>query len=123
MRDVESRGCITIVMWLSYLGLVYISLESVGAWAALIAFVVTIPLFMGMGMIWNMFGNEDKLVARRYAKEEETEKRKRDRLDAVLRDLSDDELRRLQQRLQDGAIDDEVLYEQIVGDDGELLQR
>ena len=49
------------------------------------------------------------------------EKRKRTNLDAVLRDLSDDDLVRLRQRLQDGTVNDEVLYDNLVGDDGELL--
>jgi hypothetical protein len=54
---------------------------------------------------------------------EEIEKRKRDRLDAVLRDLSDDDLLRLKQRLSDGTVQDDNLYDMIVGDDGELINR
>ncbi|MGB7338497.1 MAG: hypothetical protein WBC91_06355 [Phototrophicaceae bacterium] len=50
------------------------------------------------------------------------EKAKRDRLDRVLRDLSDDDLMTLRQRLSDGSIDDDVLYEQMtLSDDGELI--
>ncbi|MDQ7026632.1 MAG: hypothetical protein Q9P44_13875 [Anaerolineae bacterium] len=39
----------------------------------------------------------------------------------MLRDLSDDDLLRLKQRLGDGTVDDDKLYEQIVGGDGELI--
>lgn len=52
---------------------------------------------------------------------EQTDKRKRQALDDVLRDLSDDDLVRLRHRLQDGTIDDGVLYDQLVGDDGEYI--
>lgn len=50
-------------------------------------------------------------------------KRKRDTIDNVLRDLSDDQLETLRQRLSDGTIDDEVLHKRMVGADGELVQR
>jgi hypothetical protein len=49
------------------------------------------------------------------------EKRKRDRLDSVLRDLSDADLLRLRQRLLDGTVNDDSLEEHLVGEDGELL--
>jgi hypothetical protein len=48
-----------------------------------------------------------------------TEKRKRETLDNVLRDLSDEQLDTLRQRLSDGTIDDDVLERRIVGTDGE----
>ncbi|MEL6524642.1 MAG: hypothetical protein AAFQ07_02935 [Chloroflexota bacterium] len=51
-----------------------------------------------------------------------TEKRKRDRIDAVLRDLSDDDLVRLRERLATGHIDDDLLYDRMVGDGGELVR-
>jgi hypothetical protein len=37
--------------------------------------------------------------------------------------LSDADLLRLRDRLTDGGIDDEALYERFVGDDGELVYR
>ncbi|MEM9955783.1 MAG: hypothetical protein AAF846_29560 [Chloroflexota bacterium] len=50
------------------------------------------------------------------------EKAKRDQIDAVLRDLSDEDLVRLKQRLEDGTIDDDLLYEHMtLTDDGELI--
>ena len=48
-------------------------------------------------------------------------KRKRERIDDILRDLSDDELLDLRDRLSDGAIDEDSLYERFIGDDGELV--
>ena len=47
------------------------------------------------------------------------EKRKRERIDTVLRDLSDDDLHRLRTRLS--TMDDDDLEQQLIGDDGELL--
>lgn len=49
------------------------------------------------------------------------EKRKRERIDSVLRELSDEDLMRLKQRLIDGTINDEMIEQQIVGEDGELM--
>lgn len=49
------------------------------------------------------------------------EKRKRKRIDSVLRDLSDDDLLRLRERLIDGSVNDDMLQEQLIGDDGELM--
>ncbi len=76
-----------------------------------------------LGMVWQF-----DLVLRAREKEyknveQSSEKRKRERLDTVLRDLSDEDLIRLKRRLEDGVIDDEVLYERMVGDDGELVNR
>jgi len=47
------------------------------------------------------------------------EKRKRDRLDNVLRDLSNDELYRLRERLS--TVDDIELEDRLLANDGELL--
>ncbi len=54
--------------------------------------------------------------------QEASEKAKRERLDAVLRDLSDTQLQRLRERLSAGDITDEQLG-YMLGDDGELVQR
>lgn len=52
---------------------------------------------------------------------EAIEKRKRQRLDSVLRDLSDDDLIALRHRLSEDDLDDSALYQRLVGDDGDLL--
>ena len=54
--------------------------------------------------------------------EQNQEKAKRERIDKVIRDLSDEDLLRLKSRLVDGSIDDDVLYEHMtLTDDGELV--
>src|SRR5688500_12239523 len=53
---------------------------------------------------------------------ETVEKAKRDRIDSVLRDLSNEDLVRLKERLTNGTINDERLEEALVGEDGELLR-
>lgn len=122
MNNIPVRGAVTIVVWLSYLAMIYVSVEQLAAWAILLAFVLMIPLVVVMGATWNMFGG--RTVAKYDSRDESsTEKRKRERLDNVLRDLSDDDLLQLRQRLQDGTIDENILYERMVGDDGELIQR
>lgn len=111
-------------MWVTYLGMVFFSITNMGAWAILMAFVLMLPLMGGMAFMWTM-AREQPPTQRKATllNDNDAEKRKRDRLDAVLRDLSDDQLLRLRQRLEDGTIDDDSLYEKLVGDDGELISR
>lgn len=122
MMDNSGRSAASVIMWLSYLGMVWFSIDSLGAWAILLAFVLMMPLMGAMGMMWSMGGKSERREAKKTARKQEAEeKRKRERIDNVLRDLSSEDLKRLKQRLEDGVIDEEVLYNQMVGDDGELL--
>ncbi len=118
MTNVPVRGAVTVVLWLSYLAVLYFMAEQLGPWVILLAFVLMIPLIVSTWATWNMFGPDSKSVT-----EESTvnEKRKRERIDNVLRDLSDDDLVLLRQRLQDGTIDEDILYDRMIGDDGELV--
>lgn len=50
-------------------------------------------------------------------------KRKHQVLDDVLRDLSDEQLESLRQRLRDGTIDDAMLQQRMVGADGEIVYK
>jgi NAD/NADP transhydrogenase alpha subunit len=61
--------------------------------------------------------------SRNQTRQSQTEKRKRDRLDRVLRDLSDDELHVLRQRLEDGSIDDDVLHHRIADPEHNHIRR
>lgn len=89
--------------------------------------ISTVTLTYLLGIIWRyklvLMTDAQNQVNHKSDILEQTEKRKRANLDTVLRDLSDDDLVRLRQRLQDGTVDDEVLYDNLVGDDGELLTR
>jgi hypothetical protein len=120
--DTSNRSAASTIMWITYLAMVWFSLEPLGAWAILLAFVLMMPLMGAMGMMWSMGGKSEKRSAKKLATEaKEQEKRKRERIDNVLRDLSSDDLSRLKQRLEDGSIDDDMLYNQMIGDDGELV--
>ncbi|MGB7338496.1 MAG: hypothetical protein WBC91_06350 [Phototrophicaceae bacterium] len=96
-----------------------------------------IPIFLGLffgapflayvlGIVWRynitLSLIDDEADTSDTVTHQQTEKRKRQALDDVLRDLSDDDLVRLRQRLSDGSIDDEILYDQLVGDDGESIR-
>jgi hypothetical protein len=104
------------MMWVVYLAFLVIAQGNMmDGWFFAVALVTMIPMLTGMGIIWRMY-RED----RNAGEDQSEEKRKRDRLDTVLRDLSDDDLMRLRERLSDGSIDDEVLYQQMIGADGEF---
>jgi hypothetical protein len=71
--------------------------------------------------IWNLDVSVRQAKPKAVAELNSIEKRKRDRLDTVLRDLSDADLLRLRQRLLDGTINDDALEDHLIGEDGELL--
>jgi membrane protein implicated in regulation of membrane protease activity len=108
----------SVVMWLAYLAMIYFSYGQLQTWSILLAFVLMMPLMGAMAFMWN--GGTKSSGSK--SQQRESEKRKRERLDAVLRDLSDDELLRLKERLLDGSVNDDILYERMVGDDGELVE-
>ena len=116
-----AKAAATVFIWITYLVIVGM-VARLGLFGLGLAFIVSLPLIAITGMMWGAFGNEsDNQQKQQALSESEIEKRKRDRLDAVLRNLSDDDLVRLKERLADGTIDDEKLYnELVVGDDGEL---
>ena len=116
--DGEKAGA-TAVMWLSYLGMIWFSFSQLGVWSILLAFVLMMPLMGGMAFMWTSKSGERREPMIKI-ESGENEKRKRERLDAVLRDLSSEDLMRLKERLMDGSVDDDVLYDRMVGDDGEL---
>src|SRR5690242_3110825 len=57
--------------------------------------------------IWNLDISVRNAKAKAEAQVNNIEKRKRDRIDTVLRDLSDEDLLRLRRRLLDGTISEE----------------
>ena len=122
----NSRAIATVVLWITYLLMIMSSMliGNLGAWSILMAFVLMMPLIPITGMMWNWGDAESSSNSNsKEASQEEIEKRKRDRLDAVLRELSDEDLHHLRKRLSVGDIDDEALYDMMIGDDGELIQR
>ena len=89
-------------------------------------FSILVIAFFATPFFWLVW--EIEITLRRHQKQKNTlsdyesdtmEKRKRERIDTVLRDLSDDDLHRLRARLS--TMDDDDLEEQLLGDDGELL--
>ena len=123
-KDAEPRAVASTIMWLGYLVIVYIAMTTLeNGWSAMIAFIVMMPLIAAMGMMWGAFNSESDKAEKEALSEEEIEKRKRERIDSVIRDLSSEDLQRLKQRLGDGVVDEEVLYSAIIGDDGELLYK
>ncbi|MEO1289065.1 MAG: hypothetical protein AAFV93_14975, partial [Chloroflexota bacterium] len=106
----------------SYLAILYFSLPQIGAWVSLLAFVLLMAVIPIVGGMWGLFSSETDRAKSDSSQSSNTEKRKREQLDAVLRDLSDEDLVRLKRRLEDGIIDDEVLYDRMtLSDDGELI--
>lgn len=75
------------------------------------------------GFIWNWGETAKADTTHDIASEYFGEKRKRDELDDILRNLSDEELIRLRRRLSDGTLTEEMLYEEFLDDDGELRGR
>jgi hypothetical protein len=115
------RLLVTGFMWLMYLAGIFISVSEIGGWAIVLALVLMIPLIAVSALIWSWERISGVKDAHILSASENQEKRKRDRIDTVLRDLSSEDLMRLRERLADGTVDDELLYNGFVGDDGELV--
>ncbi|MEO1645538.1 MAG: hypothetical protein AAFR67_10155 [Chloroflexota bacterium] len=125
MRN-ETRLQATKYIWTAFGLTMFFLMMTAGIFAGgLDASYVVLGVFISIaaigatGLVWESIGNDSEEEAMLS-----TEKAKRDRLDSVLRDLSSEDLRRLKQRLHDGTIDDDLLYEEMtIGDDGELVMR
>lgn len=113
-----ARTLATTFMWLIYVGATMAGVEEVGPLMIPLSIILMVPLLAMSAFMWDIPGKTR--FSQYTAQTEEAEKRKRDRLDAVLRDLSDDELLRLKQRLSSGTVDDDHL-QYLLGDDGELM--
>jgi hypothetical protein len=112
--NTTSKIALTVFIWLTTLGAfiptLAIGLPTIGA--AIIPIVVFLfgACIMMNGFIWQ-WGQQDKGM------EVQAEKRKRERLDTVLRGMSSDDLMALKRRIMDGDFDEGEL----VDDEGELL--
>lgn len=79
---------------------------------------ICIASFLSTGSVWNWGEVGESSAVDLQAQE----KAKRERIDGVLRDLSNEELIALKQRLSDGTVDDEMLYQRMtLSDDGEIV--
>ena len=119
------KALATLIMWMVYLGSLGFLGQTLdlGAWVILMAGVLMIPLILINLAMWEAFhGTEKQANSSQVSNQADSlEKRKRDRLDAVLRDLSDEQLAALKTRLSEPNFEDEVRY--MLGDDGELLTK
>jgi hypothetical protein len=118
------RALVTGFMWLIYVGSIMAGTMSIGAVVIPLAVIFMFPLLAMSAFMWDLPTKiRDIRLAERGINASATsdvEKRKRDRLDTVLRDLSDRDLVRLKQRLAHRMIDDEDI-QYLLDDDGELV--
>ena len=118
MND-RAKILLTIFIWLTTLTTFFatmaLSVRELGGGIIPIAAFIFGAAIMLSGFIWQWGQKSNYPLV-----QEDSEKRKRERLDSVLRDMSDEDLIRLKERLVDGTVNDEVLYERMVGEDGEL---
>lgn len=123
--DAKTRLEATKYIWTAY-GIALVALFISGAAAngleaahVVLGIAMSIAAFLCSGLVWS-WGEVSNVSA--VAMMSESEKVKRERIDNVLRDLSSEELYALKQRLTDGTVNDDMLYEQMMlSDDGELI--
>ncbi len=77
---------------------------------ALLLTAATLPFFF-----WLSKAERRQRASGYDAEATDIEKRKRDRIDAVLRELSDDELYTLRRRLKEGEVNYDALYRELLG--------
>ena len=117
----DNRQATAVISWLAYLGVIVYLANIMGPVAIPFAAIMMVPLIVMMNFLWG--GDKKQSRSENSASMSRQEKRKRARIDTMIRDMSDDELYELRQRLQDGGYDDELLYERMVSDDGEIVNR
>jgi len=125
--DSKQRFDLTRFIWMSLM----FAVIAVTVFADLGGVIVPVLIFLlgaGVlvtGFIWNWGdGSLSKNTsAASSVSDEFFGKRKRDDLDVMLRNLSDDELLRLRRRLSDGDLTEQMIYEELLGDDGEYKER
>jgi len=123
------RTIATIFIWASYIGVVMYALEQIQLWAIAFACIFMVPVLISGIAMWapmafrdsdNKDDGDESNVS--ISMDFGNEKRKRERLDEVLRNLSTEQLETLRDGLSSGAIDDERLR-YMLDDDGELIER
>lgn len=114
--DSESRSALIVMLWFASgitIAAIFIAAAVMNAftlWHALFGFVILGLAVVGTPFLLN------------FKPEDELEKAKRQRIDNLLRDLSDDDLVALKQRLSDGDVSEDTILD-FIGDDGELVTR
>lgn len=116
------RSITTFLMWLSYLTILVMMHDELGGGIIALAGVLMIPLAIASAAMWDSF--KEKEPEKKATKEVDEvsfnrEKRKRDMLDSILRDLSDEQLAALKERLSEPDFEDDL--QGMLGDDGELI--
>jgi len=113
----ENRATLIFILWLFsalVLGALFISAGMQGELTAAhtaLAFTIIVAAIVGTPFLLRTTVNEAG-----------SEKAKQHRIDTVLRDLSDDEIAELRNRLIDSNRDDEAIRAAL-GDDGEIVRR
>ncbi len=117
-----ARVMATALIWMTYMMGSVASVMEMAGWGVLLALVLMIPAIAFTGLIWTWERISGVTQNRMQSMTELAEKRKRSRVDSMLNDLSNEDLRRLRERLSDSAIEDERIFDHI-SDDGELVYR
>ena len=116
------KALVTAFMWTLLLGLIGISMTQIGGLAIVLALVLMIPLLAIMAFMWVVDSDAAHNVTRSVsgARSSKRDKRKRQNLDALLDDLSDEQIDELRMRL--GDVDyNSSNGRYAVSDDGELV--
>lgn len=120
--DSKQRIDLTRFIWMSLM----FAVIAVTVFADLGGVVVPVLIFLlgaGVlvtGFIWNWGDGSlnGKKISTGDISDEFFSKRKRDDLDVMLRNLSDEELLRLRRRLSDGDLTEQMIYEELLSEDG-----
>ena len=116
------KALVTAFMWTLLLGLIGISTTQIGGLAVVLALVLVIALLAIMAFMWVVDSDAAHNVTRSVsgARSSKRDKRKRQNLDALLDDLSDEQIDELRMRL--GDVDyNSSNGRYAVSDDGELV--
>lgn len=115
MTEKEMQFMAVSIIWFGFVILMVALFIAAGLQGA---FVLPHYIFAGFILALALFGTG--MVVRWIWQTNDVTKAKRERIDMMLRDMSDNELFELKQRLMDGTVTDDTLLD-YVSDDGELV--
>ena len=121
MDAIRLKLLFSLITWGSLVAVIVLTSETLGS------DVVAVLLFMGgflvaiNGFVWDWGQGLNTRNQLSHKEWQDEEKRKRDMLDSVLQNMSNEQLIALRSRLEDPGFEDDL--QTMLGDDGELITR
>ncbi len=114
-----ARVLATAFIWITFMGGMVTAVIEMAGWGILLALIMMIPAMAFTAFIWLWERISGISTQQLQSVAQQSEKRKRNTMESLLSNLSDDERNHLRHRLEDDDTDEH--YHRGISDDGELI--